>query len=116
MPVYPHLKQKTIAYKRAPSGFINIGKGEPPFMKVKGGYGFMGVIAEDVETGKLECHICGKWFAQLSTHITLGHRMDNCDQYRRDYGLFQGTALKSKRLRLIQSATIRKLQKEHKLH
>lgn len=115
MPAYPVKKKTRIAYKSAPSGYINIDKWEPPFMKVEDGYGYVGVIAEDFETGKLQCHMCGKWFEQLSTHIISVHRMDNCNQYRKDFGLFQGTALKSKRLRLIQSKTIQKLQKEGRM-
>lgn len=103
-------------YKEAPSGKININKWEPPFMPVDGGHGFLGVLAEDFETGELQCHICGKWFPQLSTHIVLGHKMENCDEYRTEFGLFKGTALKSKKLRLIQSKTISRLQKEGKMH
>ena len=116
MPAYPNKKLKVMKYREAPSGKININKWEPPFMPVEGGHGFLGVLAEDNKTGELQCHICGKWFPQLSTHIIGGHKMENCDEYRTEFGLFQGTALKSKKLRLIQSKTIRKLQKEGRMH
>ena len=115
MPAYPNKTLKVLKYAEAPSGKININKWEPPFVEVKKGHGFLGVLAEDVKTGELQCHICGKWFPQLSTHITLGHGMENCDEYKTKFGLFQGTALKSKKLRLIQSRTIRKLQREGRM-
>lgn len=115
MPAYPHKTLKRIEYTEAPSGYINIEKWEPPFMSVEGGYGYMGVIAEDAESGELQCHICGKWYPQLSTHIVGGHKMKNCNEYRERFGLFQSTALKSKKLRLIQSRVIQKLQKEGKM-
>lgn len=115
MPAYPHRTQNRMAYAEAESGFINISKWEPPFAPVDNGHGFIGVIAEDDETGSLQCHICGKWFPQLSTHIVGGHKMKNCDEYRTKFGLFQGTALKSKKLRLFQSGVIRKLQRAGKM-
>jgi hypothetical protein len=111
MPCYPKHSRRVLRYPQAPSGYININKWEPPFMPVKKGFGFLGVLAEDNENGQLQCHICGKWFPQLSTHITGGHKMKNCNEYKTRFGLFQGTALKCKRLRLIQSKTIRRLQK-----
>jgi hypothetical protein len=114
MPVYPHKKQNKIAYDQAESGFINIKKWEPPFMPVSTGFGFVGVLAEDSETGKLQCHECGKWFEQLPTHFSVKHGMTG-EQYRAKFGLFTQTALKSKKLRLRQSEVITQLQKEGKM-
>lgn len=115
MPTYPNKKQNIIPYKDAPSGSINIEKWVPPFALVKGGYGFVGVVAEDSETGQLQYHCCGKWYEQLPTHYSFKHGM-NGEQYRAKYGLLMSTALKSKRIRLIQSATITKLQKEGRMN
>lgn len=111
-------KQKTknkIAYKDAPSGFITITKWEPPFVPVTNGYGFIGVLAEDFRTGDLQCHVCGKWYEQLPTHFSVKHQMTG-DSYRKKFGLFASTALKSKRIRLIQSEVISRLQKEGKMN
>ena len=102
MPVYKNKTHKQIEYPQAPSGFINIEKWEPPFASVSQGFGFMGVLAEDSESGKLQCHECGQWFEQLPTHYSIKHGMSGKD-YRKKFGLLDSTALKSKRIRLIQS-------------
>ena len=114
MPYYPNKKQKTIKYPSAPSGVINIGKWVPPFMEVNGGFGFMGVVAEDSKTGDLQCHVCGKWFQQLASHYSQRHGMTG-EEYRERYGLLRSTALKSKRIRLIQSKVIQRLQKQGRM-
>jgi len=115
MPYYPTTKSNQIAFKEAPSGFINIEKWVPPFVSVKGGHGFVGVLAEDVKEGLLQCHVCGKWYEQLSTHVYTAHKMDG-EAYRKKFGLLMNTALKSKRIRLIQSETISRLMKEGKMN
>lgn len=114
MPAYPHKKQKTIKYSQAPSGEINIEKWIPPFVSNDTGFGYVGVVAEDVGTGKLQCSECGNWFEQLPSHYAVKHDMTG-KQYKKKFGLLTGTALKSKRIRLIQSKTISKLQKEGKM-
>ena len=114
MPKYKHTTLKTIKYKDAPSGSINIGKWVPPFKKVKGGFGFVGVIAEDTKTGQLQCHHCGKWYQQLQTHM-IKHKL-NGESYRAKYGLLSSTALKSKRIRLIHSKTCRASIKAGKMN
>ena len=115
MPHYKHKTQKTIAYKDAPSGYINIEKWEPPFDPVKKGFGFHGVVAEDTKTGQLQCHVCGKWTEMLCSHYGHAHNLTG-DQYRKKFGLLMSTALKSKRIRLAQSRLISKLQKEGKMN
>lgn len=113
MPKYQTKKLKTIKYPDAPSGKINIGKWVPPFDKVKKGYGFIGIIAEDSKTGQLQCHKCGKWYEQLPTHL-VKHEMSGL-QYRKKYGLLMGTALKSKRIRLIHSRVCKASQEAGKM-
>lgn len=115
MPTYKNKKQNKMKYADAPSGEILIGKWEPPFAKLKDGYGFMGVLAEDSKTGQLQCHECGKWYELLCSHYTSKHGM-NGEQYREKFGLLMSTALKSKRIRLLQSKVITKLQKEGRMN
>ena len=116
MPYYPKFdKPKIIPYPSAPSGKIEVTKYVEPFMPVKKGFGFLGILAEDTKTGQLQCHVCGKWYEQLNSHIIPAHKMTP-DDYRIQFGLSISTALKSKRVRLIQSAVITKLQKEGKMN
>lgn len=115
MPAYPHKTQKKIAYKQAESGFINIEKWVPPFVQNQTGFGFVGVVAEDFKTEKLQCSECGKWFEQLPTHYSVAHKMTG-EQYRAKFGLLNSTALKSKSIRLAQSALITKMQKDGRMN
>ena len=102
MPAYPQKKKKNlIKYKDAPSGYINIEKWVPPFIPVSKGFGYMGVLAQDSKSGKLQCHKCGEWYEQLPTHIQK-HNL-NANSYREQFGLLTSTALKSQRIRLIHS-------------
>lgn len=114
MSAYPHKKQNKIKYSQAPSGYINIEKWVPPFLKVEGGFGFMGVLAEDSKSGLLQCHECGKWFQQLPSHYAQRHGMTGVE-YKDKFGLLMGTALKSKRIRVLQSKVIQGLQKAGKM-
>jgi len=109
-------KINTIEYEEAPSGRINVGKWQPPFKSVVGGHGYHGVLAEDAESGKLQCHICGEWMELLcGAHLNRVHDMSS-SEYREMFGLFKTTALKSKRIRLIQSKTMLGMRKKHKKH
>ncbi len=86
MPYYPNNQEsKNLIPYDSPSGTINIGKWVPPFVEIEGGYGFVGVVAEDSESGKLQCHVCGKWFEQLATHYSAMHGLDGV-QYRARFG------------------------------
>jgi hypothetical protein len=115
MPYYPKHRRKILRYPQAPSGFILINKWEPPFMNVKKGFGFIGIVAEDSEDGTLQCHECGIWTEMLCSHYVAKHGM-NGDQYRKKFGLLESTALKSKRIRLMQSALISKMQRQGKMN
>lgn len=97
MPYYPNTKKKKIKYD-SPSGYINITKWIPPFKKVEDGYGYIGIVAEDYKTGELQCHICGKWYELLCTHIYAKHHIDS-EEYKEQFGLLTSTALKSMRIR-----------------
>jgi len=115
MPAYKKKGITKIKYPDAPSGYINIEKWEPPFMKVKKGFGFIGIVAEDSKTGQLQCHVCGKWYQMLCGHYSSKHKLTGV-QYRKKFELLSSTALKSKRIRLLQSALISKMQKEGKMN
>lgn len=112
MPKYPKIKSKIIKYKNAPSGKANIGKYVPPFEKNKSGYGFMGVVVQDAKSDFLECSICGGWFENLPTHIRK-HKLTSVE-YKKQFGLMSNTALKSDRLRLLQSKVMIGLRKKNK--
>ena len=111
MPAKYTEKVKTIKYE-SPSGRINIGKWVPPFKEVEGGYGFVGVLAEDYGTGQLQCHVCGQWHENLSIHVFFKHKL-KAVEYAEKFGLFRMTALKSKRLREKQSKYLTEKRKEN---
>jgi len=115
MPKYPKTISKIIDYPSAPSKRIRIGKYIPPFEENDTGFGFKGVVIEDVKEGSLQCYICGEWFKNLSTHINLTHKI-SCPEYKREFGLLQSTALKSKKMRLKQSELMIGMRKKHKKH
>jgi hypothetical protein len=56
------------------------------------GYGLRGVLAFDGETDKIQCHFCGKWYGNLSHHISREHNM-RVAEYKDRVGLRQSTAL-----------------------
>jgi hypothetical protein len=95
----------TVLEYDSPSGTITTTKLIPPFAPVQRGFGFVGVVAEDTGTGKIQCHLCGKWFEQLAAHLHGHHRMSS-DEYKKTFGLFKATALASQRLRVHRSAVM----------
>ena len=114
MPYYPKITSKRIDYKNAPTGKVNIGKYVPPFEENENGFGFKGVVVEDIKTNQLECSICGKWFENLPTHLRT-HNITAPD-YKKKFGLLQSTALKSHRIRLRQSEVMSGMRRKHKKH
>lgn len=101
MPAYPDIEFKTMKYA-SPSGTINITKLIPPFKDVVGGFGYEGVLAEDTGSGHLQCHICGKWYELLSTHISFAHKIET-EEYQERFGLLRGTVLRSSKMREMHS-------------
>lgn len=77
-------------------------KSQEPFMHVEKGYGYQGVVLYNTIEDKLQCHICGKWFESLGSHIWHCHKMRSFD-YKMEYGLCGGTALCSVRLSKLHS-------------
>ena len=114
MPHYPKIVSKTMKYANAPSGKVRIGKYVPPFEENDTGFGFKGVVVEDVKTNQLECSICGRYFENLPTHLR--HHKITASDYKKRFGLLQSTALKSHRMRVRQSEVMIGMRKKHKKH
>lgn len=55
-----------------------------------------GAIGKLEETGdKVRCHLCGKWFITLGTHLIRKHKL-GCDEYREMFGLARSFSLCSR--------------------
>lgn len=61
-------------------------KVEPPLTLLQNQNGFLGVLLRNKVTGCLQCHLCGKWFERLNSHVFNGHKM-KVDDYKEDFGL-----------------------------
>lgn len=75
----------------------------PPVRLVDGGFGCLGVLMRDPKTDTLQCHVCGKWWNDLSNHI--GAHGITAMAYRKRYGLLRGYPLCGR----VKSAKLRKL-------
>lgn len=67
-------------------------KAQEPFMEVKHGYGYQGVLMYDDIEDKVQCHICGLWYVNVGMHTTKKHNVP-ADEYKMRYGLTLRTAL-----------------------
>jgi hypothetical protein len=63
-----------------------------PLTSVRGGFGFIGTVAFNVEKTHIQCHACGFFFKSLAHHLRLSHGMKSTD-YRERYGLMAKTPL-----------------------
>lgn len=88
-------------YKLEVDGFEPIYKGVPPFMKYENGFGYIGVLLEDKESGKLQCHLCGHLVKNLSKHIFHKHKNTTPVEYRKMVGLNLTTPLVSQSTRKL---------------
>ena len=61
-------------------------KAEAPFEPVANGHGFKGILLLDKIEDKIQCHLCGRWFKLLSSHLKSKHETTN-DFYKRQFGL-----------------------------
>lgn len=62
-----------------------------PFIDMKDGYGYQGVLLFDEENNKIQCHMCGEWVERLTKHI---HKHGiNADSYRTFASLNRKTPL-----------------------
>ncbi len=76
-------------------GFEPIYKGVPPFIKFSSGFGYLGVLLQDKETGKIQCHFCGILANNLSKHLFHKHKDISPVEYRIKTGLNLTTPLVS---------------------
>tara|TARA_R110000868_G_scaffold411107_1_gene701829 strand:- start:1604 stop:2416 length:813 start_codon:yes stop_codon:yes gene_type:complete len=74
------------------TNLIPLYKAEPPFMDFTSGYGYLGVILQDINSGKIQCHLCGKLFKGLNTHLFRKHEI-NSTEYKEKTGLNKTTPL-----------------------
>lgn len=100
-----------IEYEDAPSGYVTFYNYKEPLMRYEQGFGYVGALVFDGETDKVQCHLCGEWFAYLSPHIFHVHNMKTAE-YKNEVGLLQTTALISETMRekLIHSGLNKRLQ------
>lgn len=70
-----------------------------PLRRARGGYGYLGAIQILPDGTGIQCHICGKTFANLSMHIYGKHKMRVKD-YKTKYQLAPETALVSESHRI----------------
>ena len=61
-------------------------KAQEPFMDVKRGHGFQGVLMYDDIADKIQCHICGEWFNSVAHHASYAHKVLSAD-YKMEFGL-----------------------------
>lgn len=67
-------------------------KSVEPFMEVKRGHGYQGVVMYDDTEDKVQCHVCARWFESLGYHVKQAHKID-ARAYRLEYGLSLRTPL-----------------------
>lgn len=96
-----------------PKEYFPIYKSVPPYIKFTAGHGFKGVILENKETGKIQCHLCGTDAFNLSKHLFHKHKDTNPIEYRKNTGLGLTTPLMSTRtLKKIKNNFLNLTQKE----
>lgn len=64
-------------------------KADPPLTKLnekEEGYGYLGVILRDTLSDTIQCHKCGKWYSNLSTHVSQKHKV-KIPNYKKYYEL-----------------------------
>lgn len=105
----------------SPTGKSYIGVSKRPLVRIKDGFGYMGVLLQTDNRMFVQCHVCGKWMRSIgSAHAEL-HNM-SLDKYRKKFGLYEDKALISdslsysleergrKRFYMNQDAIIEKLR------
>ena len=82
-------------------------KSQEPFMLAPDAHGYLGVVMYDDVTDTVQCHICGKWFADVGSHAFHSHKVYARD-YKQMFGFTLRTALCSKKRSWEHSQTILK--------
>ncbi len=55
-------------------------------------YGQLGILSYDEIEDKVQCHICGRWFRSVASHVNKSHGW-SADDYREEFGLNKGQSL-----------------------
>lgn len=99
-----------------------------PLKPVKGGFGYMGVIASNHERTHIQCHVCGLFFESVAQHSARTHKL-KAAAYKEKFGLAKTSSLVGEELRnqlvtnqlnlterqkIQRSRNIRKAQKANK--
>lgn len=91
----PPLADQVIDYPSSPTGKGYVGVAKSPLMPVKKGFGYMGVLMQDSEREKVQCHHCGIWMKKISTFHTMKCLKIDMREYKKKYGLFLSKGLVS---------------------
>lgn len=68
-----------------------------PYQALKEGmFGYTGLLLSRKSDGKVQCHICGKWFQILDPHVRIKHKMSSY-RYKKTFGFPKLFPLCSKR-------------------
>lgn len=67
-------------------------------VKKKDGYGYYGALSVSLESGKLQCHVCGELFHHVGGHAYQKHGL-KASEYRERYKLSPSSSLVSEQLR-----------------
>lgn len=73
-----------------------------PLRTNAGGYGYLGAVLQTADGSKIQCHICGKLFRSLASHLTAAHKV-SAKEYRKSYGIAHNTALVSDQERVVRA-------------
>ena len=80
-----------------------------PYSKIGNGFGYYGVFIKDKNSGKVQCHVCGKFFNSVSVHSYAKHKILSND-YKKKYGFHKTFPLVS-----AQTSNLYRLAREKKM-
>lgn len=63
-----------------------------PLRPVEGGFGYYGVVAREKESGKVQCHVCGRFFNHINNSHLRMHGYTSVE-YKDHYGISPSTPL-----------------------
>ncbi len=63
-----------------------------PLTAVEAGFGYKGTLLYDRANGRVQCHVCGRWYRSVGVHAAMIHKM-LAREYKLAYGLRHRTAL-----------------------
>lgn len=89
---YTITDERVIKYPSSPTGKIYTGIAKKPFIKVKKGFGFYGIVTQTDNRQFVQCHICGQWMKKIGGRHVKEHGLTT-ERYKKKFGLFQNTAL-----------------------